>query len=206
MRPNPLHASTDRNVVRKLIRENPWATLVSANNGELIASHYPFLLDEESDELAVFTHVGRPDDEVHGFGDREVLLIVQGRNGYISPSWYAPGAIRVPTWNFSVAQCYGIPQILDADANLGVLSRLVRHFEQHVDRPMLLDPEYAAGLARGTVGLRIRITRFICKLKLSQDKDPVSQRQVINALRTPGPYEHPKLADDMERVLFDHAP
>jgi transcriptional regulator len=205
MRPNPQHASTDPNIVRELIRENPWATLVSVNNGELIASHYPILLDEHPDELAVLTHVGRPDDEVHGFGDREVLLIVQGRHGYISPSWYGPQAIRVPTWNFSVAHCYGIPEILEADANLGVLTKLVKHFEKQVDHPVLLDPAYGAGLAGGTVGLRIRITRFICKLKLSQDKDPISQRQVINALRTPGPYEHPKLADDMERALFDHA-
>ena len=36
---------------------------------------------------------------------------------------------------------------------------------------------------------------------MSQDKDPVSQRQVIAALRAPGPYHHPALADDMERAL-----
>jgi transcriptional regulator len=45
------------------------------------------------------------------------------------------------------------------------------------------------------------ISRFVCKLKLIQDKDPVSQRQVIAALRAPGPYRSPALADDMERAL-----
>jgi transcriptional regulator len=205
MRPNPKHATTDPAAVRQLVRENPWATLVSSNEGELIASHYPILLDEQSAELAVLTHVGRPDEQVHGFGDREVLVIVQGRHGYISPSWYAPGAIRAPTWNFSVAHCYGTPQILTPEANLNVLTRLVEHFERHVERPLLLDPAYGAKLAPGTVGLRIPITRFICKLKLSQDKDPVTQRQVIDALRAPGPYQHSALADDMEATFGDHA-
>jgi transcriptional regulator len=199
MRPNPHHHSDDPDEVRRLIRENPWATIVSFNDGQLVASHYPILLDERSEELAVLTHVGRPDEQVHGFGDRELLLIVQGRHGYVSPSWYVPGATQAPTWNFSAAHCYGVPQILDPEENLSVLARLVDHFERRVERPMPLDKEWGAQLARGTVGIRLPITRFICKLKLSQDKDPVSQRQVIEALRAPGPYHHPELAGDMER-------
>jgi predicted FMN-binding regulatory protein PaiB len=35
------------------------------------------------------------------FGDREILVIVQGHHGYISPSWYAVGETRAPTWNFT---------------------------------------------------------------------------------------------------------
>jgi transcriptional regulator len=202
MRPNPLHASEDPDVVRRLIRENPWGTLVSVNDGELVASHYPVLLDEEASGLAVLTHVGRPDEVIHAFGDREILLIVQGRNGYISPSWYAPGAIRAPTWNFSAAHCYGVPQILDPEENLSVLARLVENFERHVEEPMFLDPDWGRPVALGTMGIRLPITRFVCKIKMSQDKDPVTQRQVMAALRAPGTFQNPDLADDMERALF----
>jgi transcriptional regulator len=202
MRHNPLHAEDDPDVVRRLIRENPWGTLVSNNDGELVASHYPILLDEEAEGLVVLTHVGKPDDKVHGFGDREVLLIIQGRNhGYISPSWYAPGAVRAPTWNFSAAHCYGVPQLLDEEENLAVLSRLVAHFEQHVEDPMYLDVDWGRPVARGTRGIRLPITRFVCKIKMSQDKDPVTQRQVMDALRAPGYFHHPDLADDMARAL-----
>lgn len=204
MRPNPIHASDDPALVRELIAANPWATLVSSNQGQLVASHYPILLDDGcvgTDRLAIVTHVGRPDDQVHGFGAEEMLLIVQGRHGYISPSWYAPGATRAPTWNFTVAHCYGVPQILDPDENLRVLARLVEHFERHVEQPMLLDPETGARLAPGTVGIRLVIDRFVYKRKLSQDKDPVSRGQVIDALRAPGAYHQPELADEMERVV-----
>jgi transcriptional regulator len=201
VRHNPQHASTDVETVRRLIHENPWGILVSQNDGDLVASHYPIILDEESDGLVVLTHVGRPDEQIHGFADREILLIVQGRHGYISPSWYAPGAIRAPTWNFSTVHCYGVPQLLDPEENLDSLTRLVANFEQHVEKPMFLERDWARPVARGTVGIRLPITRFVCKIKMSQDKDPVTQQQVMAALRAPGRYHHPELADDMVRAL-----
>jgi transcriptional regulator len=200
MRPNPAHAITDPEVVRQLIRENPWATIVSDNDGELVASHYPVLLDEGSPSPALLTHVGRPDEEVHGFGDTEVLVIVQGRHGYVSPSWYGPEATRAPTWNFSVAHLYGVPEVLGEEENLATLTRLVERFERPVDKPRYLDQEWGREIAKGTVGLRIPVSRFVCKRKLSQDKDDLSRRQVIAALREPGPYRHPELADEVERA------
>ena len=73
MRHNPKHAVTDAAVVRRLIAENPWATIVSHNGEELVASHYPVLLDDRAapEQLTVVTHVGRPDERVH---DREQVL------------------------------------------------------------------------------------------------------------------------------------
>jgi len=199
MRHNPAHATTDPEAVRDLVRWNPWATIVSDNDGELVASHYPFLLDENVEEIALVTHVGRPDEEVHGFGEREVLVIVQGLHGYVSPSWYGPEGTRAPTWNFSVAHIYGVPEVLGEEDNLATLTRLVERFERDVEEPLYLDQEWGRQIAKGTVGLRIPVSRFVCKRKLSQDKDEVSRRQAIAKLREPGPYHHPALADEMER-------
>lgn len=201
MRHNPQHAVTDEAVVRRLIDENPWATIVSRGPEGLVASHYPVLLDPGSDGLAIVTHVGRPDEEVHSFGDEEVLVIVAGPHGYISPSWYSEEGVAAPTWNFSVVHLHGVPEVLGAEENLRVLTRLVDHFERRVEEPVPLDQEFGARLARGTVGLRIPVTRFVCKVKMSQDKDPESRAGVLDALRGDGPYASPQLADDMERAL-----
>lgn len=180
------------------MRENPWCTLVSDTDDGIVASHYPVLVDESSEGLALLTHVGRPDEKIHAFADREILVIAMGNHGYISPSWYVPGTTPAPTWNFSVAHMYGVPEILTPERNLEVLGELVAHFERHVSRPQYLDPEWGAGLARGTVGLRIPVSRFICKIKLSHDKSEENQTRVIAALRSPGPYQHLALADEME--------
>jgi transcriptional regulator len=201
MRHTPAHAVTDAAVVRRLIEEHPWATIVSvAPSGELVASHYPMLL-EEGEELAVVTHLGRPDDQVHGLDGGEVLLIFAGPHGYVSPSWYSPDGVRAPTWNFSVAHCHGVPEVLSPQDNVAVLRRLVARFESAVEHPVFLEDATADRLAPGTVGIRIPIARFECKVKMSQDKDPTSQAGVLAALRAPGPYQDPALADDMERAL-----
>jgi transcriptional regulator len=201
MRHTPAHAVTDPDVVRTLIAENPWATIVSLAGGELVASHYPVLL-EDGDDLAVVTHLGRPDERIHGLGaGAEVLVIFAGPHGYISPSWYSPEGVRAPTWNFSVAHCHGVPEVLSPEDNVAVLKRLVARFESAVAHPVFLEDETAERLAPGTVGIRIPIARFACKVKLSQDKDPASQAGVLAALRAPGPYANPALADAMEREL-----
>lgn len=200
MRHNPSYSYEDLRTVRELVEENPWAILVSENAG-LVASHCPVLLDPEAEGLTLLTHLGRPDDELHGVGKGEMLAIVQGEHGYVSPSWYAPGATRAPTWNFSVAHLYGRPEMLSEEENLATLTRLVERFEREVEEPMFLEREWATPFARGTVGIRLRVDRFVCKRKLSQDKDPVSRRNVIERLREPGPYHHPALADEVEREL-----
>ena len=92
---------------------------------------------------------------------------------------------------------------LEKSGNREVFNRLVEHFERHVDDPQFLDPEWGAQLAKGTVGLRIPIAHFVCKIKLSHDKSQENQRRVIAALRAPGAYHHPALADDMERSIAD---
>jgi transcriptional regulator len=200
MRPNPLFASDDPEQVSQLVREHPWATLVSTTASGLAASHYPVLLDEDAEGLVLLTHLGRPDDEVLEIEAGEVLVIVQGHHGYISPGWYSPQERKVPTWNFTVAHLHGMPQILGEEENFQVLTRLVEHFERHRDQPAYLQPSDRP-IAKGTVGLRIPIDRFEMKRKLSQNKDDETRRTVIEALREAGPYQHPVLADEMEQEL-----
>ena len=202
MRPNPLFASDDPSQVRELVREHPWATLVKTTSAGLAASHYPVMLDEEAEDLTLLTHLGRPDDEVLEIDQGEILVIVQGHHGYISPGWYSESERLVPTWNFTVAHLHGTPQILSEDENLEVLTRLVDHFEQHLEEPFHLDREEATPIAKGTVGLRIPIDRFEMKRKLSQNKDDETRRSTIAALRADGPYRQPALAEEMERELL----
>jgi transcriptional regulator len=202
MRPNPLFASEDPELVKALVREHPWATLVTTTDAGLAASHYPVLVDEDDPGLALVTHLGRPDEEVLEIERGELLVIVQGHHGYISPGWYAEGERKVPTWNFTVTHLHGTPHRLGEGENLEVLTRLVAHFERRRDAPAYLDREEAAPIARGTVGLRIPIDRFEVKRKLSQNKDEETRREVVAALRGEGPYRHRELAEEMERELL----
>ena len=201
MRKTPRYTTTDEAEIKRLIRENPWATYVSNTSEGLVASHYPTLLEEDADGISIVTHFGRPDDELHEVGEHEMLVIVQGAHGYISPNWYAEGDI-VPTWNHVTAHLYGVPEVLSEEQNFEVLRTLVDHFEGRMPHPVSLDQdeESARRIAKGTMGLRIRVTRVEARLKLSQNKSDEVRETIIEALHGDGPYSDAALADEMERL------
>jgi len=205
MRQNPSFTLASEEGVKRLVREHPWMTIVSETSASgLVASHYPVLLDEEADGIVLLTHVGRPDEDVHELGRHEILVIVQGPHGYISPGWYDANP-AVPTWNFVTAHLYGTPELLDPSENLRVLERLVDHFEDPMPEPRRMrgtaeNSEYADRIATGTVGLRIPITRFVAKNKMSQNKPAETVDRIIDELEGDGPYASPALAAEMRRT------
>ena len=201
MRKTPSYMLTDPSEIKRLIRENPWVTMVSSTSTGMVASHYPVVLEEDADGISVVSHVGRPDEKLHELGQHEMLLIVQGPHGYISPGWYASSDV-IPTWNHVTAHLYGTPEVLSDEENFAVLGDLVDYFEQRMPQPISLDiDEHSARrIARGTVGLRLRVTRCDARLKLSQDKSPEVFDRVVAALEGDGPYSSPALAAEMIRV------
>lgn len=202
MRYTPHFVLDDVPEVKRLIAENPWATIVSHTAAGLVASHYPVILEDTADDVvSIVSHVGRPDETLHELGQHEILVIVQGPHGYISPNWY-PAEQIIPTWNHVTAHLYGTPEILSDDENFRVLSELVDHFEGRMPEPVSLelDEEGSRRVAKGTVGIRILVTRFDARLKLSQNKAPAVVDRIVEALDGDGVYANPALADEMRRV------
>lgn len=207
MRHNPVYELTDHDEIARVIRENPWATIVSNASTGLVASHYPMLLEDDAEGFSVISHMGRPDDELHELGEHEMLVIVQGPHGYVSPGWYEPDP-AVPTWNFVTVHLSGIPEILSDDENMAVLERLVENFEHRMPHPRLLHdtPEqsaYSKRLLHGTVGFRLRAQKVVAKVKMSQSRPDSTVQRITDELAGDGPYASETLAREMRRANPD---
>jgi len=202
MRHTPHFVLSDVAEVARLVRENPWATIVAHTAEGLVASHYPVVLEETDDgSLSLVSHVGRPDERSLELGQGEVMVIVQGPHGYVSPGWY-PAEQIIPTWNHVTAHLWATPEILSDEENFRVLGELVDHFERVMPEPssLQLDEEGARRVARGTVGIRLRVTRFDARLKLSQNKPPEVVDRIVAELDHGEHYAQPALAAEMRRV------
>lgn len=205
MRHTPHYLMTDPDEVRRLIQNNPWATIVSPTSNGLVASHYPVLLEDapdegdadEGDAISIVSHFGRPDEQLHELGQHEVLVIIQGPHDYVSASLYEPGDL-VATWNHVTAHLYGVPEILSEEENYAVLSRLTDHFEAHREGGRSLSEDEAGSrrAAKGTVGLRLHVTRFDARSKLSQNKPTEVQARIVADFDT----SNPPLAEEMRRT------
>jgi transcriptional regulator len=198
VRHTPHYMMTDPDEVKRLIRRHPWATFVSATSDGLVASHYPVILEEGTDELVIVSHFGMPDDRLHELGQHQLLVIIQGPHDYVSSSWYEPGDV-IPTWNHVTAHLYGTPQILSEADNYEMLSRLTDHFEQQHPhgRSLAEDEAGSRRTAKGTVGLRMKVDRFDARAKLSQDDQPQVRAHIADQLS-----EHNEaLAREMRRTM-----
>lgn len=191
MRYTPHYMLTDVAEVKRVIRENPWATFVSNTAKGLVASHYPIILDEaasDGDDIVIVSHFGRPDERSHELGQHEVLVIVQGPHDYVSPTLYDEGDI-VPTWDHITAHLWGTPELLSDEENYQMLVKLVDYFE--ADRPgghSILEDEAATRQdATGTVGLRMVVSRFDARAKLSQDKAETVRARITDHFDTHNP-------------------
>lgn len=180
-RPEVLHA---------LIRQNSFGILVSPAEGEIVASHLPFLLDpERGPHGTLLAHMARANSQWRSFREsEEVLAIFSGPHAYISPSWYE-AELSVPTWNYAAVHAYGTPTLVEEPARLQrLLDALVRNYEASLSPPwvMQLPEEFMARMMKGIVGFEIEITRIQGKLKLGQNRSPADQTRVAAALTQSG--------------------
>jgi transcriptional regulator len=111
----------------------------------------------------------------------------------------------VPTWNFVAAHLTGVPEVLSAEENLEVLTRLVDAFEDRVANPRRIsgggiDAEYASRISSGTVGIRLTPTKIVAKNKMSQNRSAEIVGNIIRELDGDGPYASAALAAEMRRT------
>ncbi|RMI13979.1 FMN-binding negative transcriptional regulator [Cellulomonas triticagri] len=153
--------------------------------------------------LTLLSHLGRPDELLHQVdGTREHLLVVEGPYGYVSPGWYGYSP-AVPTWNYVAVHLYGTVELLDAEDSYAVMGATVDRYEAPMPEPVTMpDVEgYARRIAPGAVGIRMHVTRYQAKAKLSQDKPREVAERVAVALEHDPHYAHPGLAAAMRAEL-----
>ena len=103
----------DAGVLHALVREHPFGAWVTQAEGRLEVNHLPFLIDATRGEHGTLTgHVARANPVWRSLSpDTESVVIFQGPESYITPSWYASKAAHgkvVPTWNYAVVHAHGV--------------------------------------------------------------------------------------------------
>lgn len=189
----PRHfAVDDRAVLKKLIADYGFATLVTTVDGAPLAIHIPLQLETGADGGDVLLgHVSRGNPQWKGFnGKAQALAVFAGPHAYVSPTWYTNPDKSVPTWNYAVVHATGTPRLIeDAKRSREVIARLVAQYEGDgpdawsIDR---LPDDYRSGQLRGIVVFEMPIDRLQGKFKLNQNKSAADRRSVIAALQATG--------------------
>ena len=203
----PKHFEETRvETLHELIRAHPLGALVTLTPGGLDANHIPFEVDPDPAPFGTLRgHVARANPVWRESApDAEALVLFQGPEIYISPSWYPTKEETtkvVPTWNYVVVHAHGpLRAIDDREWLRAFVTRLTNRHEggrrdpwKVTDAPAdFIDTQLGA-----IVGIEIPITRLVGKWTVSQNRPAPDQDGVVDGLSRE---ERPAASAMAERV------
>jgi transcriptional regulator len=174
----PAFRDHDPENIRTTIRAARLANLVTASAEGPLATPLPLFLDESEGEHGVlYGHLAKANPHWHSPPIGEALAIFTGPEAYVTPSWYATkqetGKV-VPTWNYIAVHAYGPVEFFhESERLLEVVTRLTNIYETARAKPWAVGDapaDFIAAQLRGIVGVRIPVTRFEGKRKMSQNR------------------------------------
>jgi transcriptional regulator len=196
-------AVEDNDALTRLLREHPFATLITPGGPEPSISHLPLQYrPQASGHGALLGHMARANPHWQRFSDAVSLAVFHGPHAYVSPSWYAEPAGAVPTWNYAVAHVHGRVDLMrDAAETRALVEEMIARYEDGRAEPwrLQLDGRPLQAMLDAIVGFRLVIERIDVKLKLSQNRSIVDRERVIAALRSERYADALATAEWMER-------
>lgn len=187
----PSNAEHRPDVLLDFMDAHPLATLVTTSAEGLFATHLPLVLDRARGAHGTLEgHLARanPHHRLAAEGT-EALVIFQGPDAYVTPSWYAAkqehGRV-VPTWNYVAVHAWATVRVRDDAAFLRRnIEALTERHEAGRAHPWAVDDAPAAyidGLLKAIVGVELAITRLEGKWKMSQNRPAADIDGVIAGL------------------------
>ncbi|MBA4495159.1 FMN-binding negative transcriptional regulator [Paenactinomyces guangxiensis] len=182
------------------IKEYSFGILTSVKDCKPIASHLPFVVEQEEKSIRLFGHMAVGNPLWKTFEGQEVLVIFHGPHAYVSPSYYN-SKLSVPTWNYIAVHAYGQARIItDNHESRKTLLKMIHKYEPVYEKQWeQLPEEYVQKMLKGIVSFEINVTRFESQFKLSQNKTEDERMLIIQGLKKSGNRTISEIAAWMEK-------
>jgi len=194
-----IYKNENQEEINDFLQKNSFGILVNQTHGKLWATHIPLELDTNKDGKQVLQgHIAKENPQWESFIDNDkVLAIFSGAHSYISSSWYDHE--NVPTWNYIAVHVYGIIKIIEGEAVIESLKKLVDKYEQNSENPVRVEDFSKKTMmqTRGIVAFEIEIEEIQAQHKLSQNRDEKNYNNIISELKKPENPQATAVANEM---------
>jgi transcriptional regulator len=183
-------AETRLDVLHALIRSHPLGAFVVGGPEGIEVNHLPFIINAAATSHGVLQgHLPKANPLWQMALNHEVVVIFQGPDAYISPSWYPSKhehGKAVPTWNYAIVHAYGTVRFVrDRAWLLNHVTMLTCQQEAAMAEPWQVSDapaDYLDTMLGNIVGVEITVTRLIGKWKVSQNRRPADRHGVVRGL------------------------
>lgn len=183
-------------ILHQAIVAYPLAMLVTSGTCGINANLVPFTLRSDAGERGLLqAHMAKANSQLADLrAGTEALVIFQGPQAYVSPSWYPTKRLHgkvVPTWNYVMVQARGRPVIIaDPDWLRMQIDALTGQQEQYQPEPWSVGDapaSYIEDQLKGVTGIEIAIERIEGKWKASQNHPAANKAGVADGLMAQNP-------------------
>jgi len=204
----PAHfVEADAGTLLALMQAHPLATLIRGG-AALAADVLPMAVERTDDTWRITAHVARANPLWREADGQPVLLVFQGPQAYVSPSWYASKAEHhkvVPTWNYAMVQVHGTLRARDdAQWVRGMVARLTEAHEGGRAAPWHVTDapaDFIDATLRAIVGIEIEVSRVEGKFKLSQNRSAEDRTGVVLGLQADATANRQAEADALAQAM-----
>lgn len=196
-----IYKNENQEEIKEFLQENSFGILINQTNGKLWATHIPLELDTNENGATILSgHISKENPQWNGFIDNDqVLAVFSGPHSYISSSWYDHE--NVPTWNYIAVHVYGKIKIIEGEAVIESLKKLVDKYEQKSEDPVRIEDlsQKIMLQSRGIVAFEIEITEIQATRKMSQNRDEKNYQNIISKLEKANTNQSVAVANEMKK-------
>lgn len=176
------YESNDPVAAMQVMREFPFATVITAHPEGCQVSQLPLLAEMRGEKIILVGHLARANPHWKLLAMHKTIVQFQGPNAYITPTWYEH--CDVPTWNYVTVHGEGRAKLLESEAEVTECVRALSAAIEPADGWKFEVPEDLQGkLAKAIVGFELGFDSWQLKCKLSQNKTPQDFENVIAGLK-----------------------
>jgi transcriptional regulator len=178
----------DRAALLAYMRAYSFAALASSGPGGLMATHLPFVIEDEGGRITLLAHMAKANPQWRDFAaGTEALVIFMQPHAYVSPRLY-DSRQNVPTWNYVAVHAYGRPVLIEKRAaKIELQKKLIRqHDTAYLAQMAELPESYLDARLAAIVSFSLAVTRIDARYKLSQDKNPAERERIARELAASG--------------------
>lgn len=193
------YTEKEEEVVFEFMQKNPFAIVTGILNGTPVATHIPLEIKRENNDLILTGHIMKETDHHKAFLQNEnVLVIFTGPHCYVSASWYVTKNVA-STWNYMDVHAKGKIKFTDDEGTKEIIESLTNQYEPYGSEAAFhkLPQKYVNQMTKAIAGFYIKVESLENVFKLSQNRDKITRKQIIENLEKTNHFFAGEIAKEM---------
>ena len=197
------YTEQDHEKVIDFMKQNSFALITGMGEVFPVATQIPLIIKINEGKIFLEGHMMKKTDHHLAFEkNSNVLVLFTGPHCFVNANWYTDPKMG-STWNYMTVHAKGKITFMDEEGTRNAVKAISDEYAGTLSESAYdtLPATYIDHMVKAIQGFTIEVEAFDNVFKLSQNRDKVSQKNIIRQLRKKGDANAAAIAHEMETRL-----